>query len=367
MLVLLPLLLSPFSSLLAYGKISKAADQAFGLLKVNSVPFGLVSISPAPDPSTHDDPSVNSIHGSYRVSITDASSEASSGFSTRKSARIWPFTDVHSRYVILCSPSMTLYFCNRLAKSGRDITCLMGWSVITMMGCAWKYLRNLLAAQTSTKTSFSIGVLKSGKDFSVDLEMNLFRLASFPLRLWTSLIVRGDGCCNTASVLSVHGFIPFGFIMYPRNILYVAPNVFFLVLTNLSVKGFIYQSLVCGASVLEAKRRTGRGNGEGWFLAGKTVKYCLGEYPSRISSRCSAIDRDTHVMLDGCHANISKFPFKSVHNSVRAFVDTAPPIVISWSGKSGYMATLKFSRRASAFFAGSLGVAAMVVTQLALG
>nr|GFA34183.1 hypothetical protein [Tanacetum cinerariifolium] len=216
---------------------------------VNFVPFGLVSISPAPDPSTHDDPSVNSVHGSYGVSITDASGGASSGFSTRKSARIWPFTDVRGQYVILCSPSMTLYFCNRLATSGRDITCLMGWSVMTIMRCAWKYLRNLLAAQISARTSFSIGVLKSGKDFSYDLERNLFRLASFPLRLWTSLIVHGDGSCNTAFVLSGHGFIPSGLIMYPRNIPSAALNV----PTNLSVKGLVYQSLVCYASVLEAE------------------------------------------------------------------------------------------------------------------
>nr|GFB99997.1 hypothetical protein [Tanacetum cinerariifolium] len=183
--------------------------------------------SPAPDPSTHDDPFVNSVHGSYGVSITDASGGVSSGFSTRKSARIWSFTDVYGRHVILCSPSMMLYFCNRHATSGRDITCLMGWSVMTTMGCAWKYLCNLLAAQTSARTSFFIGVLKSGKDFSADLEMNLFRLASFPLRLWTYLIVRGDGSCNTASVLSGHGFIPFGFIMYPRNIPSAVPNVYF--------------------------------------------------------------------------------------------------------------------------------------------
>nr|GEY25076.1 retrovirus-related Pol polyprotein from transposon TNT 1-94 [Tanacetum cinerariifolium] len=50
------------------------------------------------------------------------------------------------------------------------------------------------------------------------------------------------------------------------------------------------------------------------------------EYPSWISIRCPAIDRGTPVMSDGCHANISKFPFKSMHNSVRAFVDTVPPM-----------------------------------------
>nr|GFB01796.1 hypothetical protein [Tanacetum cinerariifolium] len=71
-------------------------------------------------------------------------------------------------------------------------------------------------------------VLNSGKDFPADLEMNLFRLANFPLRLWTSLIVRGNENCSTASVLSGHGFIPSGVTMYPKNIPSTAPNVHFL-------------------------------------------------------------------------------------------------------------------------------------------
>ncbi|GKA19859.1 reverse transcriptase domain-containing protein [Tanacetum coccineum] len=111
-----------------------------------------------PDLSTHDDPAVNNIHGSYGILITDVSGGASFGFSIRKSARICPFTDVLGRHVILCSPSIMLYFCNRPAISGRDIICLIGWSVITAIGCAWKYLRNLLAVKTSARTSFSIGV-----------------------------------------------------------------------------------------------------------------------------------------------------------------------------------------------------------------
>nr|GEV28722.1 hypothetical protein [Tanacetum cinerariifolium] len=207
---------------LAYGKVSKATDQTLGLLKVNFVPSGLVSISPTPDPSTHDDPFVNSVYSSCRVLIIGVSGRVSFGFSTRKSARICPFTDVRGRYVILCSPSTTLYFCNRPATSGRDINCLMGWSVMTTMGYAWKYLRNLLVAKTSGSTSFSIG---------------------------TSLIVRGDGSCNTTFVLSGHGLILSGFIMYPRNIPSAAPNVS----TNLSIKGFVYQSSVCCVSVLEAE------------------------------------------------------------------------------------------------------------------
>nr|GEW10116.1 hypothetical protein [Tanacetum cinerariifolium] len=195
---------------LAYGKVSEATDQAFGLLKVNFVPSGLVSISPAPDPSTYDDPSVNNVHGSCRVLITDAPGGASSGFPTRKSARIRPFTDVRGQ----------------------------------------------------------------------------------------------DGSCKTASVLSGHRFIPSGFIMYPRNIPSAAPNLLYLYLDCLGA------------------------------LQGLPPFFCLtGVYPSGILSRCSIIDRGTPAMSDGCHANISKFLFKSVHSFVHTFIDTVPSIVISWSGK----------------------------------
>ncbi|GJS14715.1 hypothetical protein Tco_0409187 [Tanacetum coccineum] len=48
----------------------------------------------------------------------------------------------------------------------------------------------------------------------------------------------------------------------------------------------------------------------------------MGVYPSQILSRCSAIDLGTPVMLDGCHASISKFPFKNVHNSVCALTES---------------------------------------------
>ncbi|GKD01106.1 hypothetical protein Tco_1171380 [Tanacetum coccineum] len=105
--ILLPLLLLPWLLLprgicflvfalwyLAYRKASKAADQAFDLLQVNSVPSGFVSISPAPDPSIHDDPSVNSVYDSYGISVAGVSGKFSSGFSTRRSARICPFTNV---------------------------------------------------------------------------------------------------------------------------------------------------------------------------------------------------------------------------------------------------------------------------------
>nr|GFB28248.1 hypothetical protein [Tanacetum cinerariifolium] len=94
--------------------------------------------------------------------------------------------------------------------------------------CAWKYRRSLLAAKTSDKTRFSIEVLNSGKDFFANLERNQFRLANFPLRLWTSLIVRGDGSCSTAAILSGHSFIPSGVTTYPKNTPSATTNVHFL-------------------------------------------------------------------------------------------------------------------------------------------
>ncbi|GKE57580.1 hypothetical protein Tco_1496765, partial [Tanacetum coccineum] len=127
-------------------------------------------------------------------------SRFSSGFSTRKSATICPFTDILGRYVILCSPSMTLHFCNLPATSRRDI--------IFLMGCAayevdWRLNRVSFSHQDRANCSMRGGqacsafgvqwkslflmhffkVLNSGKDFSADLERNLFRLANFPLRL----------------------------------------------------------------------------------------------------------------------------------------------------------------------------------------
>ncbi|GJS63322.1 hypothetical protein Tco_0677886 [Tanacetum coccineum] len=96
------------ASFLSSGRTPSFKYSVMGVIQVNSAPSGLVSIRPVPDPSIHDDPSVNSIHGSYGISFSDMSAEASSGFSTRKSVKIWPFTDVRgriirSRLLSLCS------------------------------------------------------------------------------------------------------------------------------------------------------------------------------------------------------------------------------------------------------------------------
>nr|GFC04112.1 reverse transcriptase domain-containing protein [Tanacetum cinerariifolium] len=60
-----------------------------------------------------------------------------------------------------------------------------------------------------------------------------------------------------------------------------------------------------------------------------------GEYPSWMLSRCSATDRGTPVMSDGCPAKMSKFFFRTEHNSMRPLSDSDPPITTFWSGKSG--------------------------------
>ncbi|GJY25409.1 hypothetical protein Tco_0400135, partial [Tanacetum coccineum] len=62
---------------------------------VNSIPSGFVIIRPPPEPSMHDDPSVNNTHGfgSYSLSSIIISRGSSSGCSTMKSARIYPLTD----------------------------------------------------------------------------------------------------------------------------------------------------------------------------------------------------------------------------------------------------------------------------------
>ncbi|GJU85410.1 hypothetical protein Tco_1292956 [Tanacetum coccineum] len=210
---------------LAYRKVSEAADQAFDLLKVKSVPSGLVSIRPAPDPSTHDDPFINSVYGSCGVSTTDASGRASSGFSTRKSARICPFIDVLGRndcdrVRLECAAYEIDWRLNYAPFRHQDRTdsSMGGEQACSASGVQWKSLFLM----------HFFKVLNSGKDLSAELERNLFKLASFPLRLWTSLIVRGDGSHNTAFVFSGHGFIPSGLIMYPKNIPSTALNLHFL-------------------------------------------------------------------------------------------------------------------------------------------
>ncbi|GKG08547.1 hypothetical protein Tco_0334379, partial [Tanacetum coccineum] len=112
------------------------------------------------EPSMQDDPSVNNVYGSGSSSsaFIEVSKDSSSGRSTMKSAKICPLTDVLGMYYISYSSSSMLHFCSLPTTSGLDSTCLIGWSVMTMIGCAWKYLFSRLLVCTNASTNFSIGV-----------------------------------------------------------------------------------------------------------------------------------------------------------------------------------------------------------------
>ncbi|GKE62706.1 hypothetical protein Tco_1513073 [Tanacetum coccineum] len=125
---------------------------------VNSTPSGFVNISPAPEPSIQDDPSVNKVYGSGNSSgsAMSSSGDSSSGRSTIKSANIFPFID-----------------------SALEVPL----------------------------------VLKNGSDFSADFDRNLFKLASFLFSFCASLRHPGDGRLRTAFALSGHTFSPSAFTL----------------------------------------------------------------------------------------------------------------------------------------------------------
>nr|GEW73708.1 hypothetical protein [Tanacetum cinerariifolium] len=130
--------LNPLMSAFAFSSLAIRASNFASMLDelntnlkacVNSTPYGFVRMSLAPDPFRHDDPSVNRVHGSGIASSTCISmgGPSSSGLSAMTSAKTWPRIDVLSLW---------------------DKICLTGWSVMTAIGCAWKYLLNLLKACT---------------------------------------------------------------------------------------------------------------------------------------------------------------------------------------------------------------------------
>ncbi|GJU45878.1 hypothetical protein Tco_1203144 [Tanacetum coccineum] len=179
--------------------------------------------------------------------------------------------------------------------------------------CCFSCMKACFASDVQWKSLFLIHffkVLNSGKDFSATLERNLFKLANFPLRLWTFLIVHGDGSCSTASVLSGHGFIPSGLLITGSS-------------TYTSMFGPTWLSKALSTSRCSAWIAFARSGAWPLFF------YRTGEYPSWILSRCSATDRGTPVIFDGYHANISRFSFRSVHSPVHPFADSVPPIATS--------------------------------------
>ncbi|KAJ0834507.1 hypothetical protein HanRHA438_Chr16g0744401 [Helianthus annuus] len=71
---------------------------------------------------------------------------------------------------MLCSPSSMAHLANRPEFSGFSSTLLIGWSVTTCIGCAWKYLRSLLAVWTRARASFSKGGYLVSANFRVLLK-----------------------------------------------------------------------------------------------------------------------------------------------------------------------------------------------------
>ncbi|GJY72846.1 hypothetical protein Tco_0477277, partial [Tanacetum coccineum] len=246
---------------------------------VNSSPSGLVRMSPAPDPSRHDDPSVNRVYDFGIASSAGASigGPSSSGLLAIKSAKIWPRIDdlfdglVRDYYHQIClevSP-----------ESSRGMTALT----------------TSLAAQR---------VLKKRSGFSVDLDKNLFKLASFPLRLCASFSIWGDRNFITASTFSGQALIPLMLTMWPRN----APS---FVIIHLQ--------------------------------------------------RCSAMDLGTPVISVGFQENISKLSLSKLQSSILPFSDRLPPIVTICFGYSGWIATLIPSAAVGYWGGGPLGASATIL------
>ncbi|GJW27369.1 hypothetical protein Tco_0041180 [Tanacetum coccineum] len=145
--------------------------------QVNSTPSGFVRMSPAPNPSRHEDSSVKRIHGSrissYVVVFVDGS--FSSGRSTIKSAKIWSWSRQYLFDWLIRD--------NCAAKE-------IDWHFLRV---SFRYaLIASLAAQRKLLFFMQFfKVLNKGKDFSADFDKNLLKLASFPLRLSTSFSVLG--------------------------------------------------------------------------------------------------------------------------------------------------------------------------------
>ncbi|GJV75477.1 hypothetical protein Tco_1507061, partial [Tanacetum coccineum] len=131
---------------------------------VYSLPSGLISISPAPEPLDLDALSVKSFHmlSNFRLSflvsilLITTFSPSSRGILMEKSFGICVSLDPCSPNSMSCSPNSMAYLAIRPDFSELMSICLTGASVNTLMGCPWKYLQSLLAACTSAKISFSI-------------------------------------------------------------------------------------------------------------------------------------------------------------------------------------------------------------------
>nr|GEU71560.1 polygalacturonase-like [Tanacetum cinerariifolium] len=162
-------------------------DHTLLLYYVNSIPFGFVRMSPTPDPSKHEDPSVKRVHGS-RISSSigiPVGEASSSSLSAMKPAKIWP------RMNVLGIARLTKLF---------DICC------------------------------GSLSVNKTALIASLAAQSVL-------------------GNCNfmTASAFSGYALIPFMFTMWPRNIPSSDPkvvNIYFQIPAYLFFESFVHKPLI---------------------------------------------------------------------------------------------------------------------------
>nr|GEV97691.1 hypothetical protein [Tanacetum cinerariifolium] len=163
-------------------------------------------------------------------------------------------------------------------------------------------------------------------------------LANFPLRLWTSLIVRGDGSYSTAAVLSGHGFIPSRVTTYPRNMPSANPNEHILglsfILTLRNVRNVSSISLIISSSV--------------WLLTTKSSTYTSMFRPIWLSkalsiSRCTPLTRCRR--LSSLHPVLPTVSGDNLCLVQICEVDTRPPTPIvflyhDWVGQPIVVANL---------------------------
>nr|GEV72818.1 LOB domain-containing protein 36-like [Tanacetum cinerariifolium] len=79
-------------------------------------------------------------------------------------------------------------------------------------------------------------VLKNANDFSVDLAKNLFRIASFSFKFYTSFKHFMDRRLSTAFTLSRHTFNLLALNLYPRNIPSSTPKAMFIISAGFQLK-----------------------------------------------------------------------------------------------------------------------------------
>nr|GEZ84233.1 hypothetical protein [Tanacetum cinerariifolium] len=160
-----------------------------------------MSISPAPEPSVQEDPSMNKIHrsGSSSSASIRVSEESYSGHLTMKSASICPLTDTLDEHLF--------------SFSFRHQDC-----AYRFFGCR-----------------------------QIDDKFIYFHwLASFPFNFCTYFKHFGDGRLKTSSTLSRHTFSPLVLTLYPKNIPSSTPKVihaYFKISSKIFVERFIHQTL----------------------------------------------------------------------------------------------------------------------------